>query len=288
MADIPQITIAELIDRYEVLLFDAYGVLVHSTGALPGAAELIRRLNRTGKPYFVLTNDASRLPATAAGRYRGYGLNVGVKQLITAGMLLKGYFAEQGLAGKRCVVLGPSDSRRYVEQAGGRVVATEEPFEVLVIADEAGFPFLESVDIIFSSLCRALDRENRVHLVLPNPDLIYPKADGGYGFAAGSVARMFEGALQLRYPRRAGLRFARLGKPHAGLFAEALARSGRRNMVMIGDQLETDIRGARAFGLDAVWVGSGVTGPIGEDLCPDIRPSYVMASVAAESGLSRR
>jgi hypothetical protein len=47
----PAITIAELIDRYAVLLLDAYGVLVHGGGALPGAVEFIERLNRSGKPY---------------------------------------------------------------------------------------------------------------------------------------------------------------------------------------------------------------------------------------------
>ena len=31
---IPRITVAELIDRYAVLLLDAYGVLVHGGGAL--------------------------------------------------------------------------------------------------------------------------------------------------------------------------------------------------------------------------------------------------------------
>ena len=55
---IPKITMETLIERYDILLFDAYGVLVHSTGALPGAIELIDRLNQIGKTYYILTNDA--------------------------------------------------------------------------------------------------------------------------------------------------------------------------------------------------------------------------------------
>jgi len=95
--------------------------------------------------------------------------------------------------------------------------------------------------------------------VLPNPDLMDPSADQGFGFGAGSIAGMFEAALRVRHPQRTDVRFTRLGKPHAALFAEALRRSATREMVMIGDQLETDIQGARAFGLDAVWIGTGVT-----------------------------
>ncbi len=47
-----------LVEKYSVLLFDAYGVLVDKVGALPGARELIAYLNRSGKRYYVLTNSA--------------------------------------------------------------------------------------------------------------------------------------------------------------------------------------------------------------------------------------
>ncbi len=38
------VTIDTLIDQYAVLLFDAYGVLIHSSGPLDGAADVIRCL----------------------------------------------------------------------------------------------------------------------------------------------------------------------------------------------------------------------------------------------------
>ena len=279
MADIPDVTIDQLIVRYDVLLLDAYGVLVSSGGALPGAAALTERLNRTGQRYFVVTNDASKLPATGARRYRTYGLDLSPERIITSGSLLLPYFAAHGLAGSRCVVLGPPDSVRYVEQAGGRVVAPSAGFDVLVIGDESGYPFLETVDEVLTLLFRAIDRGAAVRLVLPNPDLIYPAGHGGFGFASGTVAAMFEAALQARYPDRLDLRFARLGKPHAAIFEETVRRSGTRNMVMIGDQLETDIRGARAFGLDAALVTTGVTQSRLDGIPDAIRPTYRLRSL---------
>jgi HAD superfamily hydrolase (TIGR01450 family) len=277
MESIPEISIEALMQQYAVLLLDAYGVLVHSAGALPGAVDLIQRLNQLWKPYYILTNDASKLPTTAATRYQGYGLALDADRMITSGALLTGYFATHHLMGAHCAVLGPADSIRYVEDAGGRIVSPADTFEVLVMADESGFPFLETVDAALTSLCRALDRQQDVHLVLPNPDLIYPSANQGFG--AGSIAGMFEAALRVRYPQRTDLRFTRLGKPHAALFAEALRRSGTRDMVMIGDQFETDIQGARAFGLDAVWVGTGVTAGALTTMPPHLRPTYAMRSL---------
>jgi HAD superfamily hydrolase (TIGR01450 family) len=289
MDNIPETTLQALIDQYEVLLFDAYGVLVHADGALPGAVDLIARLHRLGKPYYILSNDASELPTTAARRYRQYGLALAPDHIILSGELLKQHFATHQLTGARCAVLGPADSVRYVEQAGGEIVPPESIFDVLVIGDETGFPFLHTVDTALSTLCRAIDRQHPVHLVVPNPDIIYPAANQGFAMASGSVALMFEAALQARYPERSDLRFTRLGKPYPAIFAEALRRSGTRHMVMFGDQLDTDIRGARAFGLDAVLVCTGVTSTILPSTPADLRPTYrlpSLVSVAAETETS--
>jgi len=250
-----------LIDRYAALLLDAYGVLVHGGGALPGAVEFIAQLNRSGKPFYILTNDVAKLPATAAARHRDFGLDLSTERIISAGVLIKDYFAEQGLTGKRCAVLGPPDSLRYVEMAGGKIVAADADFEVLVIADESGYAFLETVDWVLSTVFARVDRQQPVVLILSNPDLIFPTATASFGLAAGSIALILEAALQLRDPECDDLRFARPCKPHTRNFAEAQQRCGSRDLVMIGDQLQTDIRGANAFGIDSALITCGVSGP---------------------------
>ncbi len=92
MNRINHISIEKLTARYSVLLLDAYGVLVHTSGALPGAAQLIDTLNRTKKPYYILTNDASKLPATSAELFQGFGLAIAPDSIITSGSLLTDYF----------------------------------------------------------------------------------------------------------------------------------------------------------------------------------------------------
>ena len=250
-------TIDELIERYEALLFDAYGALSYSVGALPGAAALIGRLNRMGKPYYVLTNDASALPESRAARFQRAGLEVDAARIITSGSLLEGYFAEHGMRGARCVVMGTADSAEYVRRAGGVVVAPSAAFDAVVIGDQSGYPFIETLNAVMSALFRMIDGGDAPRLLLPNPDLIYPD-DAGFGMASGGVALVLEAALRQRYPRAAGLRFERLGKPHPAMFAEAQRRSETRDMVMIGDTPETDIRGANRFGIASALVGSRV------------------------------
>ena len=131
-----------------------------------------------------------------------------------------------------------------------------------------------------TALFHKVDRQQKVHLILPNPDLIYPKGNQGYGVASAGVALILEAALKLRYPGRPDLRFVRLGKPHPAIFAEAFRRTGTMDMVMIGDQLETDIRGANDFGIDSVLVGTGLsnaTVEASDRLGP--RPTYRLRSL---------
>ena len=45
-------------------------------------------------------------------------------------------------------------------------------------------------------------------------------------------------------------------------------------MAILGDQLATDIRGARAFGLDAVLVGTGVTTTVLPTTPAHLRTTY--------------
>jgi ribonucleotide monophosphatase NagD (HAD superfamily) len=75
----------------------------------------------------------------------------------------------------------------------------------------------------------------------------------------------------------------RLGKPNTPIFEEAVRRAGTSNVVMIGDQLETDIKGARAAGLDAVWIETGVTATIPEDTPTHLRPTWRMAGLETAS-----
>ena len=276
---VPRITIGELGERYDAILFDAYGVLVHSAGAMPGARDTIATLNQTEQPYAIVTNDASKEPDVAAKRYRGFGLDIPPERILSSGSLLPRYFSQHGLQDAACAVLGTAGSRYFVEQAGGTVVAATEDFDVLVIGDENGYAFVETVDAALSALFRAVDRGRKVRLVLPNPDLIFPHGGGGFGIAAGSVALMIEAALGRRYPQRDDLVFDRLGKPQPDLYESAIELLGSRNAVMIGDQLETDIAGAIACNIDSVLIATGVAHVETSTLESGMRPTYWMPSL---------
>jgi ribonucleotide monophosphatase NagD (HAD superfamily) len=269
-------TIGALLDRYDGLLLDAYGVLVDAQGILPGAAALFAELARRGTPHAIVTNDASRSQATWVARLAGHGIAVRPEQIVTSGSLLPGYLRDRGLAGARVCVLGTDDSVAYV-RAGGAVPIAPAPgmeLDALAVCDDSGTPFVEGIELAFSAVVRAVHAGRVPALVLPNPDLIYPKGAGEYGFTAGTMALVIEAALARRFPGR-GLAFEHLGKPEPHLFLEGRRRLGGARVVMIGDQLETDIAGARAAGIDAALL-AGVSR---WDPTSGIAPTYLLATI---------
>ncbi len=277
----PRSRLVDLLDRYDGVLLDSFGVLTDGGGALPGAAALLAELRRRALPFLIVTNDASRQGATNAARFHRFGLDIAAESILSAGDLIAPHFASHGLAGARCLVLGTDDSRAFVADAGGVVLPVDPSgdYDAVVVCDDGGFPFLDGINAALSVLLRAFDQDRPVHRILPNPDLVFPAGGGTFGFTSGAIATLLEAALARRHPHR-DTTFVRLGKPHRPIFDEARRRIGDGRLLMIGDQLETDIAGARAAGLDAALLVTGVTRWREGGVDPAAAPTYLLESLA--------
>jgi ribonucleotide monophosphatase NagD (HAD superfamily) len=168
-----------------------------------------------------------------------------------------------------------------VSEAGGRIVeSSDESACVVAICDDAGYDMRRTIDNVITTLFRRFDRDEATYLCVPNPDLLYLRGEHAYGITAGSVALIVEAALKLRFPG-AGHRFERLGKPHAPMFERAMTRIGgiqREQVVMLGDQLVTDIQGANDFGIDSVLVTTGIS-RVGSQAHVAAAPTYTLAGL---------
>lgn len=275
-----KVTVHDLEESYQTLLFDAFGVLVNDHGVLPGAAAMIDRLNRNNKSYFVLTNDASKSISTCASRYQSWGLNIEAERFITSGSLLQDYFSEHGLAGARCLVLGTEDSKEYVRIAGGELLPLQKGIDAdaVIIGNQTGFDFLHGVNLALNAVIQRIESNRPISLLLPNPDMVYPANGNTLAIASGSVALMLEESLAARFLGMETPKFIKLGKPYPQMFRKAAKTAETMNMVMIGDQLATDIKGANDFGIASALVAFGLNDPssVGRPGLP--MPNYLICS----------
>ncbi|MEM6992350.1 MAG: HAD-IA family hydrolase [Myxococcota bacterium] len=279
MSDVPVYSVAQVLDRFDGVLLDSYGVLVDGRGALPGAAALLARLEATGTPWMVVSNDASRSVQASAERYAGLGLPIAPTQILLSAAMLAPHFAAERLSGANTIVLGPPDSVRWAEDAGAAPVPWDDPEpDAVVVCDDEGYPFVEAVQAVITTLARRLRHGHTPALVLPNPDLVYPTGSGGLALTAGTAALVIERALWAVFGDAAP-RFVPLGKPEPAIFLEACRRIGveGRAVVMLGDQLATDVAGGNAAGLSTGLLGTGVAAPR-IDGWP-VRPDFVLPSL---------
>jgi HAD superfamily hydrolase (TIGR01459 family) len=287
MNDAPQKVFIEFVlKNYDVLLIDAFGVLMSTEGALPGAVDFIKHLNSIKKPYYILSNGSLYNAQQNQGNYARRGFTIPKEHIISSGTLIEGWIERERLKNKRFLVLAPEPTKCLVREAGGLVCeGLEENPDVLLIGDPKGQNYLDEIEHAITILLHSLDRGQALRVLVPNPDVIYPKTTSQYGITAGALALLLEKSVSLRYPTH-DFKIEYLGKPYRPIFEEAFRRednTATTRMIMIGDQLETDIKGALNVGIDSVLMGTGITKIEDITFKDGIRPTYLMDTLLSET-----
>src|SRR5262249_14383574 len=117
----------------------------------------------------------------------------------------------------------------------------------------------------------ALLVERGARLVATNADASYPAPDGlwpGAGAILAAITTTTRATPTV------------VGKPERGMFEAAAARCGARHPLVVGDRLDTDIRGAAAAGMDSLLVLSGAAAA-GDLLDGDDLPTFVGVDLRA-------
>jgi HAD superfamily hydrolase (TIGR01450 family) len=250
-----------LAQRYDVALVDLDGVVRIGDEAVPGAVEALRSAEQRGMRLCYVTNNASRTPQQVAARLRRLGCAASAGQVATSAQAVATLLGRRLGAPARVLVVGAEGLRAAVLGAGFDVVETVDDRPAAVAQ---GY----SDETTYDDLARAcLAIRAGALWVASNADPTMPSPRGqlpGNGALLAAVA-----TATGRQPIVAG-------KPELALHAEAIARSGARRPLVVGDRLDTDVRGAVRAQVDSLLVLTGVTGPDHlRDAGADCRPTFV-------------
>ena len=248
----------------DALILDVDGVLLLAKEATPGSRELLARLRTDGLPFLLLTNDGDHSPDEKAATLQACGLEIQAMEIVSCAHGLGTIAKEHECGGALFYVMGNLGTPCYAEAAGFRTTRDQADLPrcrgVIVGEDNYDWePVINAVVNFFIAHPEAL-------LITPNPDEYYPDGRGGIRLAAGSVARLIQRALAT-YGRPKAPLF--LGKPHGPIFLtahrclERLAGKAidRKRVLMIGDNLNSDVAGASDFGYRTAIVLTGITTP---------------------------
>jgi HAD superfamily hydrolase (TIGR01450 family) len=247
-----------IIGDYKIIFFDAYGVIRNYNGLVPGIGKTFSWLQEQEKAYYVITNDSSRSPDLLVASYHRLGLySITSNQIVSSGMLAKEFLdlkVKEGIV----AYLGTENSAHYIEHPGLQAFPlcdlTDNDMarvNALVLLDDEGFDW-------FDGLNRAVNllRRRPIPAILANADGAYPVNSHDVGIAIGGLAWMVE--------KITGKKFIRFGKPDSQIFMFAWEmvqkhhpNLTKKDILMVGDTLHTDILGGNKFGLDTVLVLTG-------------------------------
>jgi HAD superfamily hydrolase (TIGR01450 family) len=274
---------AQIAEQYRVFFFDAFGVLKNYRGLIPGISQTFDWLAANNREFYVLTNDASRSPDDMAASYHRLGLTaITPDRIITSGMLAREYLSLK-VAHGTVAYLGTEDSAHYIETTGLLTLSISQldlenlaDINALVLLDDEGFDWNTDLNKAINLL-----RLRNIPVIVANTDTTYPVTKNQVAVAIGGVADMIE--------RIVGKQFIRFGKPDAQLFMLAYEQIspalgiGKRDILMIGDTLRTDILGGNKFGLDTALVLTGNTNP--DEAAVRIQSTGIIPTYICESAV---
>ena len=246
--------LSDIAERYDGFIVDLWGVLHDGVRAFPQAVDCLERLRERGKRVLILSNAPRRAEAVAART-----AELGIPGHLCDAVMSSGEAAWQHLAagtdpwhralGRRCHHLGPERDRGMREGLDYEFV--DHLAEADFVLATGALSFEDTPETYAAFLGEALGR--RLPMVCANPDLEVIR---------GARREICAGAIALGYEELGGeVRYH--GKPHAEIYATCLAMiemPAHARIAAIGDSLRTDIAGARAAGIDGIFITGGLQG----------------------------
>lgn len=240
--------LAALAERYDVFIFDLWGVMHNGIAAYPEALECLRQVRARGGSAALLSNAPRPGPVIREEMAR-LGIHPDAYDaLLTSGdAAIAAYRSDPRTSGRPCYHLGPARNQATVDGCGAeeRPLAEAETILCTGLFDDE----TETADDYAERLEDAVRRG--VVMVCANPDVVVMRGERMIP-CAGALAEVYEGL---------GGTALRFGKPYPDAYDMLLDRlpaTPRQRVVMIGDGFPTDIRGAKAAGIDAVFIASGI------------------------------
>ena len=242
---------APLARSYDVLLCDVWGVVHNGVAAFPDACAALSNFRHAGGTAILVTN-APRPGAAVVRILDRLGVpHEAYDAIVSSGDVTRGV-VESRLA----------DSVYHVGPERDLPIFTglDVKFAPLETADYVVCTGLfddtkETPDSYRDSLKRM--RERGLFMVCANPDVVVERGDT-LVYCAGALADAYAAS---------GGEVLYCGKPHAPIYETALGKAAALRggnppplprVLAIGDSVRTDLTGATAFGLDCVFVTSGL------------------------------
>lgn len=246
-------------------LLDLDGTIYLGDKVIPAGKRFIERLQKKQIPYLLVTNNSSRLPYQVCERLASqFDIHIKEEEVYTSSMATADYLDELNL-GKKVYAIGQDGLKKMLEQRGYTLVekASEHP-EYVVVGLDQSVTYDKFKEATFAI-------QQGAKFIGTNPDKNIPSHEGFLPSAGPNIA-FLESATQTKATI--------IGKPNAIMMEKAVECLGlqKNEVVMVGDNYETDIHAGLDNDIPALLVLSGFTK---KDQVPSLnpQPNYIVNSL---------
>ena len=238
--------LSRIAGEYDALICDVWGVVHNGVSAYLPAVDALRRF-REARGRVVLLTNAPRPPSGVEGQLRDFGVPRDCyDSVVTSGGAARASLARLAEECRLPVMhLGPERDTGLFQGLEVELCGADKAAVVLCsgLFDDDN----ETPEHYREALSEMKARD--LTMICANPDVVVQRG-GKLVHCAGGLARAYE---------EIGGRVAYYGKPHAPIYEMTLEAAGNPGRpLVIGDGLETDIRGANLAGIDALFVTQGI------------------------------
>ncbi|MEB3182116.1 MAG: TIGR01459 family HAD-type hydrolase [Nostocaceae cyanobacterium] len=249
----------QLATQFDVFFIDLWGVLIDGEQCFPYAVEWLTFLKSQGKTVVLISNTPT-LGALMSEQLSSLGISQALYQAIVTSGDTTRYLLSANTTGQKTIV---GSRYYYMGEAQHEQLLQGLPYLRVNLPDEAEFILLTATDSAFQyPQDFQVFLERQVTMLCVNPDLHTLSLLGEKRFCAGSVAKMYE---------QLGGAVIYIGKPFLDIFALAYSHvnsTDKASIVMVGDTLDTDIKGALDYGIKTALVNKKLSST-------GIKPDYV-------------
>jgi HAD superfamily hydrolase (TIGR01450 family) len=251
--------------NFEAILFDIDGTLVSGMHLLNGSDILLERLKQQHFPFYLLTNDGNHSLQEKSIIVGKAGLKISPDEIVSCGMAISHFVEHHNAFGQPFFVMGDLGKPCYAETAGLKVCRDVSQIHTCsgVIIGEGFYDWQKNINAVFNFFIRRPD----MPLLVPNPDSYWPSGKGGeFGIGAGGKARFICGILE---EMGIVVKPEYFGKPYSAIYEYTLDLLKRRfglpadisysKILMLGDSLKSDIKGANILGIKSGLMLTGIT-----------------------------
>ncbi len=226
-------------------IFDLDGCVWTGDVLVPGAGEVLALLRARERGVAFLTNNSRARAGTLQAKLAQLGVQATLHEVLSPLEIL-GEVLTARFGPSRVLAFGGPELEQAVIDGGHALVdvAHHDEATVVVVGNDFDFTYAR-----LTAAARAVARG--AHFVTPNIDPRLPTEGGTFLPGCGAIVEAVATA--------AGVRPLVVGKPEPPLFELALRRMGVgvEEAAMVGDSVDSDVRGARRVGLTAVLFAPG-------------------------------